>query len=164
MSNESNSLPAGINIRPARLEDAETIAEFNMAMALETENTVLDTARIYPGVRHLIGNSAHGQYWVAEADNQLAGCLAVTYEWSDWRNGQFWWIQSVYVRHEFRRRGVYRGLYAQVRNECLARDDVIGLRLYVEKDNLNAQSTYEKLGMNPTHYLIFEEEFAPAQP
>ncbi len=163
MSTDISGARRAVNIRPARMDDAETIAEFNMAMALETENTVLDTARIYPGVRHLIGNSAHGQYWVAEIDNQLAGCLAVTYEWSDWRNGQFWWIQSVYVRHEFRRQGVYRGLYQQVRNECRSRADVVGLRLYVEKDNVNAQSTYTGLGMSATDYLLFEEEFAPDQ-
>lgn len=146
-----------ISIRAARLEDAETIAEFNIAMALETENHVLDAQRIYPGVRQVINNAAHGQYRVAEIDGQVAGCLLVTYEWSDWRNGQFWWIQSVFVRHEFRRRGVYNSLYNDIRNECIARDDIVGLRLYVEKDNENAQATYRKLGMTPTHYLIFEE-------
>lgn len=148
-----------MSIRLARIEDAETIAEFNIAMALETENAVLDTARIYPGVRHLITHSANGQYWVAEIDNQIAGCLAVTYEWSDWRNGQFWWIQSVYVRHQFRRQGVFRNLYSTVKNECRSRLDVIGIRLYAEKDNDSAHSTYQKMGMKKTKYLLFEETF-----
>jgi len=117
-------------------------------MALETENLVLDSQRIYPGVRQVINNAAHGQYRVAEIDGQIAGCLLVTYEWSDWRNGQFWWIQSVFVRHEHRRRGVYKSLYADIRDECLTRDDIVGLRLYVERDNENAQETYRKLGMS----------------
>ena len=160
MSNDNSGHPAGISIRPARMEDAETIAEFNMAMALETENTVLDTARIYPGVRHLIGNSAHGQYWVAEAENQLAGCLAVTYEWSDWRNGQFWWIQSVYVHPEYRRQGIYSALHNEVAR--LARDagNCCGLRLYVEKENTGAQATYRAHNMHETYYLMFEEDWS----
>jgi len=151
-----------ISIRAARLQDAETIAEFNIAMALETENLVLDSQRIYPGVRHVINNPGHGQYRVAEIDGQVAGCLLITYEWSDWRNGQFWWVQSVFVRHQYRRRGVYQNLYNDIRNESRSRDDVIGIRLYVERDNENAQATYRKLGMAATHYLIFEETFVEA--
>jgi ribosomal protein S18 acetylase RimI-like enzyme len=144
-------------VRRAQPGDADAIAAFNSAMALETEGRALVPERIGAGVRRLLSDPALGFYAVAEHGGRVVGCLMVTNEWSDWRNGLFWWIQSVYVVAEWRRRGVYRGLYDFVR-DLAARDPAIcGFRLYVEHDNAVAQQTYASLGMTPTGYLLFEE-------
>lgn len=144
-------------VRRAGLADADAIAAFNSAMALETEGRALVPERIGAGVRRLLGDASLGFYAVAEQDGRVIGCLMVTNEWSDWRNGLFWWIQSVYVVPQWRRRGVYRRLYEFVRG-LAARDPAIcGFRLYVEKENAVAQRTYSALGMAPTDYLLYEE-------
>jgi ribosomal protein S18 acetylase RimI-like enzyme len=126
-------------------------------MALETEGKALIAERIDAGVRRLLVTPALGFYVVAEGQEGVVACLMVTQEWSDWRNGLFWWIQSVYVKPDWRRQGVYRRLYAHVRELAQADAAVCGFRLYVEKDNKAAQATYAALGMNPTDYLIYEE-------
>jgi len=144
-------------IRAAAPRDAPQLIEFNRAMAEETENRVLDAATVSAGVRALLARPELGFYLVAEDGGRLAGALMVTVEWSDWRNGLFWWIQSVYVRPAQRRRGVYRRLYRHVQGLAEARPDICGLRLYVERDNRPAQQTYEALGMSPTPYLIYEQ-------
>ena len=105
----------------------------------------------------MIANPSHGFYLVAEKDGEIAGSLMVTTEWSDWRNGVVWWVQSVYVRDEYRRQGIYRGLYEEVKTLSNNDESVCGFRLYVEKDNVNAQKTYESLGMIETDYLMYEE-------
>lgn len=143
--------------RVATAHDAAVLAEFNAAMALETEGKRLLPEVIGAGVRSLLGRPASGFYLVAEADGQLVGSLLVTKEWSDWRNGDFWWIQSVYVRPEHRRRGVYTRLYKHLRALAAKERAVCGFRLYVEKGNRRAQATYRAAGMQRTHYLIFEE-------
>jgi GNAT superfamily N-acetyltransferase len=146
-----------ILVRRAQPGDADAIAEFNSAMALETEGRALIPERIAAGVRRLLSDPSLGFYAVAEHEGRVVGCLMVTNEWSDWRNGLFWWIQSVYVVAGWRRRGVYRRLYDFVR-ELAAHDTAIcGFRLYVEKENAVAQQTYSALGMTPTDYLLFEE-------
>jgi ribosomal protein S18 acetylase RimI-like enzyme len=145
-------------IRKAQLEDAEIIAQFNIAMATETENKFLNPAIILAGVRSLFAQPHAGFYLLAEMDGVAAGCLMITTEWSDWRNGLFWWIQSVYIQPEFRRQGIYGKLYERVKLMAREHPEVCGFRLYVEKDNLVAQKTYTTLGMQPTHYLIYEEE------
>jgi len=145
-----------ILIRPARESDAADLAAFNAAMALETENRILSPEIISAGVRNFLKHSEWGFYIVAESGGQVVACLMITYEWSDWRNGLFWWIQSVYVRPEFRRLGIYRKMYAHIRQAASANGNVCGLRLYVERDNQRAQTTYSSLGMSKTHYLIFE--------
>ncbi len=144
-------------IRPGASADAERITEFNTAMALETEALRLRPERISAGVRHLLAHSELGFYLVAEHSGSLVGSLLVTTEWSDWRNGLFWWIQSVYVQPETRQRGVYKALYAKVKSLAADNRDVCGFRLYVEQDNRRAQQTYRRLGMNETHYRIYEE-------
>jgi ribosomal protein S18 acetylase RimI-like enzyme len=144
-------------VRKADLADAPQIARFNQAMALETERKHLDDATIQAGVRALFGRPDQGFYLVAAVDGQPAGCLMITYEWSDWRNKVFWWIQSVYVLPEFRGKGLYRSLYAKVKELAEAAGDVCGFRLYVEKENARAQRIYEHLGMREAHYLIYEE-------
>jgi ribosomal protein S18 acetylase RimI-like enzyme len=152
-----------VSIRKAELRDADTIAAFNSAMALETEDKVLLPERVGAGVRRLLNDPSLGFYVVAESGGQVVGCLMITNEWSDWRNGLFWWIQSVYIEPGSRRRGVYRSLYEFVRAQAQADDGICGFRLYVEKENTNAQKTYRSLGMDATDYLIYEELKAGVQ-
>ena len=144
-------------IRSATPADAETIASFNEAMATETEGKTLDPATIRAGVRGLFARPDLGFYVVAEDGGRIVGQLMITYEWSDWRNGVFWWIQSVYVRPEFRGKGIYRALHAHVSTMAKAAGGVCGFRLYVEKENAAAQETYRRLGMHETPYVLFEE-------
>ena len=138
-------------------EDAATLAGFNRAMALETESKSLPMETLLPGVEAVLRNPDHGFYVVADSGSGIAGSLLVTYEWSDWRNGRIWWIQSVYVRPDFRRRGIYRSLHEFVRERARAAGGVVGIRLYVERENVTAQRTYAALGMTETPYRIYEE-------
>jgi ribosomal protein S18 acetylase RimI-like enzyme len=146
-----------ITIRQAESRDAEAIAGFNIAMAEETEGRPIARDLALAGVKSLFERPAHGFYLVADAGEEIAGSLLVTHEWSDWRNGVFYWIQSVYVKPAFRRKGIYARLYAFLKTMAQVRKDVCGFRLYVEKDNTGAQKTYEKLGMTKTRYLMYEE-------
>jgi ribosomal protein S18 acetylase RimI-like enzyme len=127
-------------------------------MAMETEKLALDAKVIGPGVRAIFDDPAKGAYFVAEVERRVAGCLMITHEWSDWRNGDIWWIQSVYVHADFRRRGVFSALYRHVQREARAAG-AVGIRLYMEEDNSAAQATYERLGMQLTHYRVLEEMF-----
>lgn len=146
-------------IRNATPEDAATIASFNQRMAVETENKTLADDVIRAGVDRVLGDSSHGTYYIARDEARIVGQLMITLEWSDWRNGWFWWIQSVYVVPEARKHGVFRALYAHVKELARQRGDVCGIRLYVEKENARAQSTYLSLGMDMTHYLLMEDVF-----
>jgi GNAT superfamily N-acetyltransferase len=148
-----------IIIRPAVRGDAETIARFNSAMAEETEHIRLDADRLLRGVLGLFDAPSLGRYGVAEVDGIIAGQMMITYEWSDWRNGVFWWIQSVYVLPEYRARGIYRALYEKTVDDAKKAGNVCGLRLYVEKENRTAHSVYEKLGMALTAYDMYEVDF-----
>jgi|SRR5262245_28581672 len=145
-----------VRIRCARPDDAAVIAAFNRLMARETEHKDLDRVIVARGVSRVFDDPARGFYLLAEAEGEVIGQLMVTYEWSDWRDGWFWWVQSVYVRADHRRRGVFRSLYDEVVRQARAAGDVIGLRLYVERDNTRAQSTYQHLGMTDTGYLVRE--------
>ena len=144
-------------IRPATLNDAQALADFNSAMAMETENMTLAPEVILAGVRNLITNPHRGFYLVAEVEDKVVASLMVTTEWSDWRNGEFWWVQSVYVQAAWRRQGLYTRLYNKVKQLAQQQGDVCGFRLYVEQDNHIAQQTYKQLGMAETHYNLFEE-------
>ncbi|MBF0289830.1 MAG: GNAT family N-acetyltransferase [SAR324 cluster bacterium] len=148
-----------LHIRYANEHDAAVIAEFNRAMAKETENKILDISVVSAGVDNLMKNPEYGFYLVAEQHGQVTGCLMITTEWSDWRNGIFWWIQSVYISPEYRRRGVFSQMYTHIRNLANQQEDICGLRLYVENNNHAAQTTYHHLGMLKTNYGMFEEEF-----
>lgn len=144
-------------IRQALSQDAAELTEFNISMAHETEGMELIPEVIGAGVRTMIENPQMGFYLVVELDNGIQASLMVTTEWSDWRNGMFWWIQSVYVRPDYRRQGLYRELYERVKELAEQEAAVCGFRLYVERENINAQKTYESLGMTETEYKLFEE-------
>jgi ribosomal protein S18 acetylase RimI-like enzyme len=146
-----------ISIRRATLADVGRIAEFNTAMAWETEKVRLEEPVITAGVAAAVADRNKCDYWVAEVDGQVVGCLMITHEWSDWRNGDIWWIQSVYVDQNHRRRGVFTALYDHV--TALARQSgVAAIRLYVEQENTAAQSTYRRHGMQVTHYQVMERD------
>ena len=147
-----------VHVRDAVLEDCETIASFQERMALATEERRLDPELVRAGVRNALQDPERGSYLVAELDGRIVGSLFLTTEWSDWRNGWFWWIQSVWVDEDCRRRGVYRALHDAVRDRARSRGDVTGIRLYVERNNARAQMTYRSLGMGETAYRLFEEE------
>jgi ribosomal protein S18 acetylase RimI-like enzyme len=146
-----------MHIRLAEIDDIDTLVEFNQQMAMETENKVLDESILKKGVSRLIEDQNKGFYLVAEKDDKVVGSLMVTTEWSDWRNGVFWWIQSVYIGPDFRRQGIYASLYNKVKQLAGEAENVCGYRLYVEKENTIAQQTYKSLGMAESHYLMFEE-------
>jgi ribosomal protein S18 acetylase RimI-like enzyme len=131
--------------------------KFNQLMAWETEQKMINEDILSKGVSALIVDDNKGFYLVAEKNDEVVGSLMVTTEWSDWRNAVFWWVQSVYITPDFRRQGIYAQLYAQVKALAEQQQNVCGFRLYVEKENLIAQKTYESLGMYPTHYLMYEE-------
>ena len=142
-------------IRRATPSDAAVIAEFNRGLAWESEGKALDQAVLARGVAALFADAAKGFYTVAERNGEVIGQTLVTFEWSDWRNGWFWWIQSVYVREDARRGGVFRAIFEHLRREA-ASEGVIGLRLYVERDNDLAKHAYHKLGLIDTSYELLE--------
>jgi GNAT superfamily N-acetyltransferase len=148
-------------IRDAVAADRRVIVEFNRLLAVETEGKVLDLAILDQGVARALADPDRLRYWVAElqlpGENRVVGQTAVTREWSDWRNGWLWWLQSVYIHADFRGRGIFKALYRHIYETALAEPNVIGLRLYVENGNLRAQQTYQALGMRPGGYSVLEE-------
>jgi ribosomal protein S18 acetylase RimI-like enzyme len=152
-----------IRIRDALPEDREAIARSNEAMALETEHKTLDPEAVRLGVAAVLADPAHGRYFLAVNDaGSVVGQLMITFEWSDWRNGQFWWIQSVYVDPAARRQGVFKALYDHVEHLVRRTPGVCGLRLYVETDNVNAQRTYARCGMADAGYRVMEVDYSGA--
>lgn len=146
-----------IQVRKAILEDKDQIAAFQISMALETENLILYPEIVNLGVEAVFRDPAKGSYYVAEVDNRVIASLLTTYEWSDWRNGNILWIQSVFVEGEFRGRGVFRMLYEYVKSTVLnEKNGYRGIRLYVDKSNVKAIEVYTKLGMTNHHYETFE--------
>ena len=145
-----------LSIRKAKPADASTIVDFNRRMALETEQKVLEPEIVAAGVAAALADPHKAVYFVAEEDQHIVGQLSITLEWSDWRNGWLWWIQGVYVRADARRRGVFRALYEHVCEAARQDPEVVGLRLYVERENLAAQQTYLRMGMEWTNYLMLE--------
>jgi ribosomal protein S18 acetylase RimI-like enzyme len=154
--NRRGSSMTDIEIRLATPDDEEVIATHNAAMAVETEGRELDRDVLRSGVRRVLSDSTRGVYYLAERDGTIVGQLLITLEWSDWRDGWFWWIQSVYVAPAARRQGVYSALYKQVEAEARRRSDVCGIRLYVEQENTRAQRVYERLGMQRAVYQLYE--------
>ncbi|OYT16791.1 MAG: GNAT family N-acetyltransferase [Bacteroidetes bacterium 4572_77] len=143
-------------IEKAQKTDAESIAQFQIDMAWETENMQLPKETIFNGVEAVFDRPNLGQYFVAKDGDKLLASLLITYEWSDWRNVQVWWIQSVFVQIEYRRKGVFTAFYNHLKDIVVKDKHIGGLRLYVDKTNVSAQKTYKKLGMNGEHYQFFE--------
>jgi GNAT superfamily N-acetyltransferase len=165
-------MEATLRIREAHPRDAGLLAQWALAMAWETEHKRLDPATVLAGVERGLVDPAKARYFVAmrevavagrETIGEAVGTLMLTREWSDWRCGDWWWIQSVYVAEAHRRNGVFAALYRHVERLARESDGVIGLRLYVERDNATAQHTYAALGMDDAGYRIFENEFAARQ-
>lgn len=145
-----------VDYRAAMPSDAGAIIEFQLAMARETEELELDRGILTRGVHAVFADPSLGRYFVAETDGAVAGSLMITYEWSDWRSGMVWWIQSVFVDPARRKRGIYAGLYAHVRAIVDADPAIRGIRLYVDRRNVGAQEVYTRLGMDGGHYQVFE--------
>ncbi len=136
--------------------DADILADFNVKLAKESENLVLDPPRVKAGVAALLRDPAKGTYYVAESGGAIVGQVLITHEWSDWCNGDYWWLQSVYVRADYRRRGIFQGLFEHVFAAAQKQGDVASIRLYVEKSNGPALKSYARMGMKETHYRILE--------
>jgi GNAT superfamily N-acetyltransferase len=142
-------------IRKAKPEDTSEIIDFQQKMAWETEQITLAQETVSSGVKAVFENPARGQYWVAEEKSKIIASLLITFEWSDWRNTDVWWFQSVYVLPAYRRTGIFRSMYSLIKNEA-DKQGVAGLRLYVETNNSGARKTYEALGMKREHYTMYE--------
>lgn len=151
--------PETVRIRPAEIADAAVIANFNCQLASETEGKTLDDDTVRQGVQTLLEMPSRGRYFVAEIDGQVVGQIMHTFEWSDWRNGDIWWIQSVFVHSDFRRRGVFSSLSNHLEELARQTSGVVGIRLYVENENGRAQQTYSSLGYDQAGYLVMERMF-----
>jgi len=143
-------------IRIANIDDLETIVEYNYNLAKESENLELNKEQLFKGVTAVLTDNSKGIYYVYEINNQVVGQLMITYEWSDWRNANIWWIQSVYVHKEYRRNGIFKALFDYVNNFVSTNSSICDLRLYVDVENKSAQSTYQSLGMIKSHYYLYE--------
>ncbi len=145
-----------LHVREARREDVAAIQAFQLAMAEETEGLKLDIDFLGRGIMAVFDEPEKGRYFIAETNGLVVGSLMITYEWSDWRCRTIYWIQSVYVRPDHRRKGVYRALYEHIRSLAEANEGIGGIRLYVDSQNFAAQHTYNRLGMNGEHYKVYE--------
>ena len=145
-----------IHIRDATASDHALLVDFSKRLASETEGKTLDPAVLGRGVATALAEPDRLRFWVAELDGKVVGQTAITREWSDWRNGWIWWLQSVYVVVESRNHGIFRRLYQHISETAKAEPDVLGLRLYVEQENIRAQQTYRSLGMKPGGYHVYE--------
>jgi GNAT superfamily N-acetyltransferase len=145
-----------IAIRQAIAGEFWQISHFQEKVAMETENIKLDPATVQKGVKAVLSDPSKGCYYIAELNGRVAGSLLITYEWSDWRNSQILWIQSVYVLPEYRNKGVFRQLYAYIKEMVEEDINLCGIRLYVDKTNHKALQVYRSCGMNGEHYRLFE--------
>lgn len=144
-----------IIITKGQIEDVESIAQFQVDMAMESEGTQLDKDTVTKGVSAAMADENKGLYYIARVDGKAVGSLMLTREWSDWNNGWYWWIQSVYVEPDYRRQGVYKSMYQAVCTDA-KQQNVAQVRLYVDKTNTRGQEVYSSLGMQESHYLIYE--------
>ena len=148
-----------MKVSKAQQSDIKEIIQFNINMAMETEDKKLNKETVTKGVQEVFNTPSLGYYIIVKDSSGILGCLMITYEWSDWRNGLFWWIQSVYVKKEYRRKGVYKKMYKFIHERAIADKKCTGIRLYVENNNSIAQKVYNNLGMTETYYKLFEVDF-----
>jgi ribosomal protein S18 acetylase RimI-like enzyme len=152
--NTSNKIT--VTIRRAEKNDHPTIVDFQLRMALETEKLSLDPGTVSRGVMAVLNDNSKGQYFVADGNGKVVASLLITYEWSDWRNGTVWWIQSVYVIPDYRGKKIFKQMYLFLKKQVEEYANITGLRLYVDNRNRKAQEVYRALGMNGNHYATFE--------
>lgn len=145
-----------VSIRKSTEKDIDIIALFQEKLAFETENFKLDLTTVKNGMQAMLDDPSKGRYFVAEVDGEIAGCHSITYEWSDWRNGMVWWLQSVYVVEKHRKNGVFKAMFDNLKRLMSEEPNIAGLRLYVDKSNERAQKVYRAMGMNGDHYSVFE--------
>ena len=147
---------AAVSIRKLTSNDIDVIAGFQQRLALETENFNLDLTTVKKGMQAMLDDPSKGTYFIAEVEGEIAGCHSITYEWSDWRNGMVWWLQSVYVVEKHRKHGVFKAMFDNLKNLIANDSSLAGLRLYVDKTNERAMNVYAAMGMNGEHYSVFE--------
>ncbi len=157
MNMASETPQSEITVRPAQEHDLQAIVQFNLQLARETEDLTLDEATVSAGVAAVLDDPTRGRYLLAFSDNHPIGQLMQTWEWSDWRNGFLWWLQSVYVDPPYRRQGVFRALWNQLLKQARQDGNVVGIRLYVEEFNRPAQAVYERLGLRLCGYHVMEQ-------
>jgi GNAT superfamily N-acetyltransferase len=145
-----------IRIKKALPTNWQTIANFQLLMAKETEDIDLDWDTVSKGVKAVFDNPGLGQYFIAESEGKIVASLMTTFEWSDWRNKMVWWLQSVYILPDYRRMGIFRKMYGHIQQLVLKNENVSGIRLYVDLSNANARKTYEAVGMDGEHYQVYE--------
>lgn len=147
---------SALHLRQAHPQDANTIARFQRQMARETEALDLNADTVAKGVQSVFEDTTRGVYHVAEVEGRVIASLLITYEWSEWRNGQVWWIQSVYVEKDYRGQGIFKQLYTYIQSLANSDDQICGIRLYVDNTNQAAQKVYQRIGMNGDHYKVYE--------
>lgn len=145
-----------VDVREAALQDMEFLVDFQVNLAKETENIDLDRVTVIRGIKALLSDRSKGVYYLALVDHQPVGCHLITYEWSEWRNGTVWWLQSVYVDKSYRSQGVFKAMFENIKRIIHNDSSIFGLRLYVDKTNDHAQQVYRSLNMNGEHYTVFE--------
>ena len=145
-----------IEIRVATMLDLKVLVDFQQKLAFESEGVTLDSERLTLGMKRLLVDASKGVYYVVQDGGQPIGCHLITYEWSDWRNGMVWWLQSVYVAQDYRSKGIFRLMHNNIIRMINADPELIGLRLYVDKSNTKAMKVYEAMGMNGEHYTVYE--------
>ena len=143
-------------IRTFTKADIPVIANFQQRLAEETENVTLDRNKLVKGIEAMLSDPNRGTYYLAELDGQVVGCHSITFEWSDWRNGMVWWLQSLYVIESQRKNGVFKKMFEHLQRTINNDPNIVGLRLYVDKTNTRAQQVYQAMGMNGEHYSVFE--------
>jgi len=145
-----------ISIREAKEKDISILIDFQQRLANESEGVKLDGTILHAGLQAMFDDPAKGIYYVVEDGEEIIGCHLITYEWSDWRNGLIWWLQSVYVKESHRKKGIFKMMYDNILRIIKADSNLIGLRLYVDKTNARAIKVYESMGMDGSHYTVFE--------
>ena len=146
-----------ISIRKATINDISVLIDFQQRLADESEGIKLHAAVLRQGMLAMFEDVSKGQYFIAEEDSEIVGCHMITYEWSDWRNGMVWWLQSVYVKESHRKKGIFKKMFENLIGTMNNDPFIIGLRLYVDKTNTRAQKVYASMGMNGEHYTVFEK-------